>query len=297
MPVSACVFVRDAFRGGFTIFESMASMLPLVDEFVVLDLGSGDGTLERLERIAERNRKVRLLRGRFPTVDAGAFATLANDLIDECRYDAVWYCQADEVPHQDLLKLLKPRLDAGEYDWTFWRIQLGYNFQEPRWLPHLVHRIGPKNNFHFVGDGMNTERVWGVNVCSSRNAGWFTKWGELYDKEGPDSLKPWIKEMILDISLLGAFRDIIPQRRRLHAPFWHEEPVIPYRLPGEKQDRQYKESDWVRIANADDRWRRTESPYDIPAILKWHISRPTYDLRADLFEDLCKGDTGRWIGL
>ena len=295
MKTSACTFIRNN-TAGFCLWESMASWLPLVDEFVVLDLGSDDGTLELLEEAAGRNRKLRVLRGRFPTVDAGAFATLANDLIGGCRYDRVVYYQSDEVPHEHLLGMVRERLDAGADDLSFWRYQLGYNFQSEKWLPHVVHRVGVKGRFRFVGDGMNSDRFMEPPICSDYGGAYFLQWGQMHDR-GEFRGRGYERQMILDVSLLGGFRDAIPARRRLHAPFWHEEPVIPYRREGERHDRQLQESDWVNEAARDPRWTRTESPFDLPRIMRWHVSRPRYDLRRDLFEAICRDDTAGMVGL
>jgi len=294
MTVSGCCFVGNAFTGAFTVFESMASMLPFVDEFVVMVLPTRDGSDYYLERIAEANKKVRLVRGEFPSADAGAFADLANDLIGMCEGDAVWYCQADEVPHEGLLKLVGAAFAEGKHDWSLWRVQLGYNFQEPRWYPHPVHRIGPRNDFRFVGDGMNTDRVFGVDVLSSYDASWFPKWGEL----GEEALKgAAMREMLLDVSLLGGFRDNVVKRRALHAPFWHEEPLVPYRKPGEGKDRQLPAEAWRREAGADGRWTRKESPFDLPRIMRWHVGQTTYRLRRELFEALCEDSTRELLGI
>lgn len=292
MSVSGCCFIKDAFKGGFTIFESMASMLPLVDEFVVLDLGSTDGTLEKLEQIAAFNRRVKVLHGQFPIVDAGAFATLANDLIDECQYDAVWYCQADEVPHEDMLPLIRDAFNRGEYDWTFWRIQYHNNFQHIKWYPHPVHRIGKKGTFHFIGDGMSTDRTWNVPFLG-HDGGMFLKWGEM----GPEAIKPYVNWMLLDVSLLGGFRDLIPERRALHAPFWHEVPNIPYKTAGQKGETWMDPDTWKRTALADTDWILPTSPYNLPRIMHWHVGRVRYDLHPELFESLCRDDTAQYLGV
>jgi hypothetical protein len=298
-PVSACVFIRNTFDGAFMLFESMASLLPFVSDFLVMDLGSTDGTAHYLERIAEANPRVRLVHGEFSYQDAGVFATLANDLIAMCEQPNVWYYQSDEIPHQGLLKLVRERFARGEFDLRMWRVQLGYNFQEPRWLPHFVHRVGHRDDgsFVFVGDGMNTKRYLEPPVCSQYGGEYFTKWGEMWDAQGVPGLEPYMHEMLLDVSLLGGFRDNVPARRRMHAPFWHETPIIPYRPPGSKQDRQLAEDEWVRIANADDRWTRAETPFDIPHIMRWHVGRTKYALRQELFDALCQDNTLGLLGL
>jgi hypothetical protein len=122
-----------------------------------MDLGSDDGTLETLRVIAEANQKVKLVHGHWPEIDAAAFATLANQLVAECKHDNVLYYQADEIWHEDLLKLTREKLDQGKFDLTFWRIQFRENFQAIKWFPHPVHRVGRKGSFNFIDDGM---RAW-----------------------------------------------------------------------------------------------------------------------------------------
>jgi glycosyltransferase involved in cell wall biosynthesis len=285
-PVSACVFIRNCFQGAFCLFESMASLMPLVDEFVVMDLGSTDGTLEILDDIARHNGEVKLLvrsKG-FPKTDAGVFADLANELIALCKHDRVLYYQADEIWHEDLLKRTATYFDEGRFDLSFWRIQYRDNFQRVKWFPHLVHRVGGKDgSFNFVGDGMTTDRTWAAELCSRYDGGYFQKWGSL----GQEGVKPFVHDMIMDVSLVGGFRDNIVERRTLHAPFWHEEPHIENKPA----------SRWKAEAEANPDWTRTESPYNLPAIMRWHVGRTRYELRPELLEALKDGDTKRMVGL
>jgi len=287
-PISGCCFVKDTFVGAFCIFESMASLLPLVDEYVVMDLGSTDGTLARLEQIAAANPRVKLKRGKFPTVDAGAFATLANDLMrDHCENDVCWYHQADEIWHQDLLRLTRDRFERGERDLSFWRIQYRDNFQRIKWHPHVVHRVGRKGKrFNFVGDGMNTDRSMEPPLCSDYDGGYFMRWGQM-DKDGEFQGRGYERQMVLDVSLVGGFRDNIVERRALHAPFWHEEPHVEG-IPA---------SQWRARAMANPDWVAETSPYDLPFVMHWHLGRTRYELRDTLFEALCDDDTAGMVGL
>lgn len=256
-----------------------------------MDLGSDDGTLETLTDIARHNPKVKLVSGSFTFTDANVFATLANDLIAMCRYNNVIYWQADEIWHEDLLRLMAQRFELGQFDLSFWRIQYRDNFQRVKWFPHLVHRVGykgkdvllneGKENFEFNGDGMNTTRSWDARICSSYGGEMFPLWGDL----GHDGIKPYVSEMITDVSLVGGFRDNIPDRRRMHAPFWHEEPTIEGKL----------ESHWYAEAINNPDWTKPDSPYNLPAILKWHVGRVKYELRPDLLEALKKDDTWNYI--
>jgi len=147
-----------------------------------------------------------------------------------------------------------------------------------KWFPHPVHRVGRKNgSFKFVGDGMTIDRTFAAEICSQWGGTWFYKWGEL----GQEGIKPYVNDMIMDVSLVGGFRDNIIERRALHAPFWHEEPHIegiPANQWGEKA-----------LANPD--WTKTESPYDIPHVMKYHIGKTRYSLRPELLEALKRDET------
>jgi len=302
MNLSACCFIRNTFTGGFCLPESMAQFMPFVDEMVIMDLGSTDGTVEFLQDIANHNPKVKLiLEHSFPYQDAGVFAHLANDLVDFCHNPHVIYWQSDEIWHENVLRLMQRKFEAGKFDLSFWRIQYANNFQYVKWFPHLVHRVGTKgdnfnegkNNFEFNGDGMNTTRSWDAAICSNYGGDMFPKWGDL----GQEGIKPFTNEMITDVSLLGAFRDLIPDRRRMHAPFWHEEPTIPYYNKSNGQQPHMIESEWYAKALGDEDWTKPQSPYNLPKLLQWHVGKTKYELQPGLVEALRSGNTNELIGL
>lgn len=299
-PLSACTFIKDNFRGAFCLFESMASWLPLVSEFVILDQGSEDGTLQVLRDIADANEKVSLFEGQWSRNDASAFADAANKCIDLCSYDHVLFYQADEIPHERVLRMAKERFAKGGFDLSFWRVQLTKNFQLAKWLPHVVHRVGVKGNFEFVSDGMNTDRMWDAKLVYDKyNGGWFTRWGQCYDKVTGRLKKPtdeWdpldyppllpIEEMLLDVGKSGGFRDNIAARARLHDPFWPGEAVV----DGVPVDV------WEAQAKADPDWEYRATAFKIPTIMRFHVGRPKYELRRSLYDALMEGDTEPFLG-
>jgi hypothetical protein len=188
---------------------------------------------------------------------------------------------------------MEQRFHLGDFDLSFWRIQFRDNFQSIKWFPHVVHRVGQKGNFNFVGDGMNTDRTWDASLCSNYNAGWFGRWGSEFLKDGvsnpltrnpdtPDRMP--VHEMITDISLVGAFRDNIVERRRMHAPFWHEEPHIENKPA----------SQWLVEAKENPTWEKSTSPFELPNILKGLVGSTSYFLRPEILEGLKRNDT-RWL--
>lgn len=282
--LSGCVFIRNTFKGAFCLFESMYQLLPLCDEFIVMDLGSTDGTLEVLKEIEAANPKIKIVHGEFYEQDAAIFAKLANDLIAMCDYPNVLYYQADEIWHEDLIDLTHQALRGDKGELSFWRVQLKYNFQEIKWFPHPVHRIGLKNNFEFDNDGMNTGRVFDTTMVSSYGLGEFTQWGDKY-KYNPVALPT--NEMILDVSLTGAFLDNIPDRRRMHLPFWNEGDVMPADEGG------MGVNEWHVAQQENKEWDLHSTKFNIPEIMKYHLGKRKYTLRPQLLEMLKQGDGWR----
>lgn len=281
--LSGCVFIRNTFQGAFCLFESMYQLLPLCDEFIVMDLGSDDGTREVLAEIEAANPKVRIVDGKFHFYDASVFAVLANDLVQMCQNETVLYYQSDEIWHEDLIEITRRRLDEGGRNLSFWRVQLKYNFQVIKWFPHPVHRIAPKDQFDFVGDGMNTQQVYGTPMCSNWGIEHFMQWGDRF-KNTPERLPT--NEMILDVSLTGGFLDNIPDRRRMHLPFWGEGDVMPGDEGGVSVD------EWYIAQQSNPLWNYTKPNFNIPKIMKYHLGKRKYELRPQLLEAL-KGDHWR----
>jgi glycosyltransferase involved in cell wall biosynthesis len=277
--LSGCVFIRNCFKGAFCLFEAMHQLLPLCDEFIVMDLGSDDGTFEVLKEIASSNAKVYLVeKQEFPHQDASVFALLANELMEWCKYDNVLYFQADEIWHEDLVKLTEQKLSEGHRDLSFWRYQLKYNFQNIKQFPQVVHRIGKKDNFNFVGDGMNTDRHFEPEMVSNWGKEHFMQWGDRY-KHNPIALPT--NEMILDVSLNGGFIDNVIDRRRMHLPFWHEGDVMPI-----DNGEVLSLDAWYALHSNNLEWYLKSTKFNIPEIMKYHLGKRKYELRPQLLEVL-----------
>ncbi|CAN5905155.1 hypothetical protein BH24BAC1_BH24BAC1_31430 [soil metagenome] len=95
--------VRNAAKLYFPIKESIESILPLVDEFVVAlgDCDEDDNTLELITSIG--SSKIRLFHRKWSEtsfVDGRIFAEETSFALSQCTGDWCFYLQADEVVHE-----------------------------------------------------------------------------------------------------------------------------------------------------------------------------------------------------
>jgi glycosyltransferase involved in cell wall biosynthesis len=310
--LSICVFIKDNNEGAFGLWESMATLMPIADEFFVLDLGSTDGTYEILKDLASKNKKIRLEQGEFPInpvtnlVDAGSFAELPNAMIPTCKNDLVMYYQADEIWHEDLLKMMVKRLEdlKNFKGLSFWRYQLQNNFQSIKWSPHLVHRVDFKDQFIFVEDGMNTGKTFDAEIVGNYGGEYFTRWGaefmrdetetvneqgELYIygsiqrpiQKGKHPYEMPTNEMILDISSIGGFLENIISKRKKHAPMWRESNEG-INIGG----RGYNLQGWYNQQKKNPDWTRTDTKFNIPEIMKPLLGQTRYPVRQDILDKI-----------
>jgi glycosyltransferase involved in cell wall biosynthesis len=107
MRVSGFSMVRDAVRLHYPVAESIRSILPICDEFVIA-VGQGeDGTVERIRAIGDP--KIRVLETKWNPahfVHGAINAVQSNLALDQCTGDWAFYVQADEVVHEDDLPLI-----------------------------------------------------------------------------------------------------------------------------------------------------------------------------------------------
>jgi glycosyltransferase involved in cell wall biosynthesis len=282
------VYVSNNNQGGFCLWESIATLMDYVSEYVIYDGGSTDGTLDTLQEIEKANSKFRVIEGKWTKNDPSSFPIAANETIAQCKYDNVLCHQADEIWHPDLLGIMKKKFEKNQFNLAFWRIQYIYNFQQVKWFPHLVHRVGQKDNFNFQDDGMNTEQIREANICSDYDGNWYPKWGSLGgNKEtAQEKIKPYVNQMILDISQTGAFLNTIIKKRKLAEMFWGKEAMI-------VEGQSFK--DWYEKQNDNPDWQKIESPYNIPKIMRFHVGKQIYIVRDDLIEAIKNNDTKNFI--
>jgi glycosyltransferase involved in cell wall biosynthesis len=114
MKVSGFTFVRNAIRFDYPVVESITSILPLCDEFVVAVGNSDDGTRELVSSIP--SGKIRIIDTLWDESKREGGSVLAeetNKAFDAVSRDSDWafYLQADEVVHEDFLDPVRRKME------------------------------------------------------------------------------------------------------------------------------------------------------------------------------------------
>ena len=116
MNLSAFTVLKNGVSLGYPFIESILSLLPACDEFVISEGYSDDDTYHWLERLRRRHPdKIRLVRERWPEGLPGgqAIARMQTRTLRKCRGRWVYLLQSDEImPEKNvpyLRDLCRPR--------------------------------------------------------------------------------------------------------------------------------------------------------------------------------------------
>lgn len=123
MSISGFTMVRNADKFYFPIKESIMSILPIVDEFVIaLDPGDEDDRTEELIK-SIGSEKIKIVYRRWDEksmIDGQIYADETNVALDHCTGDWCFYLQADECiheqDHQEIVNSCEKYLDDKEVD-------------------------------------------------------------------------------------------------------------------------------------------------------------------------------------
>lgn len=109
VSISGFSFIRNGMQLGFPFIESIRSLLPLVDEFVIAVGESGDDTLARVRQIADAKLRIIETVWNERMAERG-FVYAQQKMIAQyaCTGDWAFYLEGDEVLHEDDL----PRIRA-----------------------------------------------------------------------------------------------------------------------------------------------------------------------------------------
>ena len=140
MFVSGFTFCRNLVKLDYPFEESIRSLLPLVDEFVIAVGDSEDDTLARIEKIGDpRIKIIRTVWDMSLKKDGLIYAQQTNIALENCNPDGDWaiYLQGDEVLHENDYEGIRSAMEQ---------------YRNDRDLLGLMMRY-----YHFVGDYSSTD--------------------------------------------------------------------------------------------------------------------------------------------
>lgn len=109
MRISAFSYVRNGFKYGYPFLQSIQSILPICDEFIIAVGDSEDGTREAIVNIG--NPKIKIIDTIWDEqlrTNGKIFAQQANIALEQITGDWAFHIQADEVIHEkDLNQILE----------------------------------------------------------------------------------------------------------------------------------------------------------------------------------------------
>jgi len=112
MKVSGFTFVRNGVILGYPFLESILSVLPICDEFIVNVGASEDDTLERVRSIG--SEKIRVIESLWnPEMRVKGYAYGQQKMIAQfnCTGDWAFYLEADEVVHEADLPAIEAAME------------------------------------------------------------------------------------------------------------------------------------------------------------------------------------------
>ncbi len=115
MIVSGATFVRNAVEFDYPVVESIESILPICDEFIVNVGRSTDSTLDLIRSIGDP--RLRIIESVWDESrrEGGRILREQTDVaLAECRGDWIFYIQADEVMHEKYLDTVRRRMEVLE---------------------------------------------------------------------------------------------------------------------------------------------------------------------------------------
>ena len=114
MKVSGFTFVRNAVSLDYPIVESISSILPICDEFVVAAGDSDDNTTDLIRSI--KSDKIKIIETIWdPKLFVhGAINAQQTDIaLTHCQGDWCFYLQADEVVHEKFFPIILKKMEEG----------------------------------------------------------------------------------------------------------------------------------------------------------------------------------------
>lgn len=181
VTISGATFVRNAVKFDYPVVESITSILPVCDEFIVNVGDSDDGTLDVIRSI--RSNKIKIVESVWDDSlrTGGRILARQTDIaLSHCSGDWCFYLQADEVVHEKYLPVITKaaqqyysdkRIEGLLFEYLHFYASYGYTGSSRRWYRQEIriirNGIGTKSYKDAQGFRLNNNklRVKPIDAC------------------------------------------------------------------------------------------------------------------------------------
>lgn len=161
MKVSGFTFVKDAVKYDFPVVESIKSVLPVCDEFIINVGISDDGTLELIKAV--NDPKIKVIESWWdPDLRLGGkiLAQQTDIALARCRGDWCFYLQADEVVHERDLPQIRKKMEESLDDAKVEGLLFNYYHFYGSYFAYLAHYHWYRQEVRIIRPGRGIQS-WG----------------------------------------------------------------------------------------------------------------------------------------
>lgn len=160
MKICGFTFVRNAVKYGYPVVESITSILPIVDEFIVSVGKCDDGTFQLIESIGSPKIKIVHSVWDDSLKEGGQVLAAETDKAlahIAAEYDWAFYLQADEVVHEKYFDIIiaaaikyaaNQNVEGLLFKYVHFYGSYDYTGDSRRWYNHEIRMI--KNNGNII---------------------------------------------------------------------------------------------------------------------------------------------------
>ncbi|MBK7358558.1 MAG: hypothetical protein IPI45_09515 [Saprospiraceae bacterium] len=171
MKISGFTFMRNTSTLYYPFLESIQSILPILDEFVIaMGDNNPDDQTESLVR-GLNSDKIKLIKTCWDldTYKSGTIYAQQTDLAKEaCTGDWLFYLQSDEVVHEDYLEtvvtncknyLMDTSVEGFLFDYKHFWGDYNHYIQSHAWYPQEIRIIRNRKDIHSYGDAQSFKSI------------------------------------------------------------------------------------------------------------------------------------------
>jgi glycosyltransferase involved in cell wall biosynthesis len=235
MKVSGFTFLRNGQKHGYPFVESIRSILPLVDEFVIALGPSDDATEEMLNEI--RDPKIRIIPTHWNervrsdySIGGFVYGQQKSIALFNCTGDWAFYLEGDELVHEDEVPKIRAAMEkhlndeaveAFVFDYIHFYGNANTYAWSPRWyrtapriLRNTIPAWAPKGLFFTVLKGNKASRYPRAVHCGATiyHYGWVRSETQMYLRR-VSTAKAWTNKQPKPAN----YSEVDPQTLRLFA--------------------------------------------------------------------------------